>query len=382
MSKRSTLIRALFCTAFVFLVLQIDKTKRLNQAFLRNFDSVNTTSFLETQRKQRVDSDTFNGTDICGDLPKTLPSSNRLRILYAINLKDSSKVFPRQSFELLKLLTANFASKSFVSIYESGSKDDTCKKVKNFAKTLKTLGIDHFVHCGKLTRGKTQNRIDFMANLRNAALRPLFENTFPADIVVFINDVFFCAADLLQSIDYFEKGANMICGLDFDRRVSFYDTWVARDISGKVLGNRQNCDMFPSKEDRTLCLQGGCVPVYSCWNGIVAFQAWPLVEHRLRFRLADAGSQECPCSECTLFCKDLWNLGAKNICIDSRLRVAYESQIFLKAREFMNSSTPRVETTEIFFNVTKPEKFLCEPLNLSSSNTHPFRKQAYWTSTD
>ncbi|EME27258.1 Alpha-1,3-mannosyltransferase CMT1 [Galdieria sulphuraria] len=382
MSKGSTLIKALCCTAFVFLFLQINKTHRLNQVFLRSYASLNLTNFLEIQRKQRLDSETFNGTDVCGTFPETVPSRNPMRILYAINLKDSSKVFPRQSFELLKLLTANVASKSFVSIYESGSKDDTCKKVKEFAKTLKTLGIDHFVHCGKLTKGKTQNRIDFMANLRNAALRPLFEKTFTADIVVFINDVFFCATDLVHSIEYFEKGANMVCGLDFDKRISFYDTWVARDISGKVLGNRQNCDMFPSKEDRTLCLQGSCVPVYSCWNGIVAFHAWPLIERRLRFRLADAALQECPCSECTLFCKDLWNIGAKNICVDSRLRVAYESKVFLKAREFMNSSSPRVETPGLFFNITKPEKFLCEPLNLSSSNTHPFRKQAYWTSTD
>ncbi|KAK4528035.1 hypothetical protein GAYE_SCF48G5969 [Galdieria yellowstonensis] len=221
-----------------------------------------------------------------------------------------------------------------------------------------------------------------MANLRNAALRPLFENIFPADIVVFINDVFFCASDLAQSIEHLQRGANMVCGLDFDKRISFYDTWVARDLSGKALNNRQKCDMFPSVEDRKLCLQGGCVPVYSCWNGIVAFQAWPLTEHRLRFRLADATSNECPCSECTLFCKDLWNVGAKNICIDSRLRVSYESKVFPMAREFMNSSSSRMDTEELFINVTKPEKFLCEPLNLSSTNLHPFRKQAYWSSTD
>ena len=62
---------------------------------------------------------------------------------------------------------------------------------------------------GGLTRAEGQDRIEFLAQVRNAAVEPLWkessngsaygaEGGFKADRLVFINDVYFCARDVVR----------------------------------------------------------------------------------------------------------------------------------------------------------------------------------------
>jgi alpha-1,3-mannosyltransferase len=62
---------------------------------------------------------------------------------------------------------------------------------------------------GGLMRAESQDRIEFLAQMRNAALEPLWkegsngsawgnEGGFKADRIVFINDVYFCARDVVS----------------------------------------------------------------------------------------------------------------------------------------------------------------------------------------
>ncbi|KAJ9531069.1 hypothetical protein QJQ45_000920 [Haematococcus lacustris] len=93
---------------------------------------------------------------------------------------------------------------------------------------------------GALVRGEDEARIPFLARVRNEALLPLRNATvyhtalarvgsvarpaapdvgstdfgFPADRIIFINDVFFCWQDVLRLLLH---GADLACGLDFDR---------------------------------------------------------------------------------------------------------------------------------------------------------------------
>lgn len=66
---------------------------------------------------------------------------------------------------------------------------------------------------GGLTRAEAQDRIEFLAQVRNAALEPLWkegsngsvwgsEGGFKADRIVFINDVYFCARDVVRPSPY------------------------------------------------------------------------------------------------------------------------------------------------------------------------------------
>lgn len=88
---------------------------------------------------------------------------------------------------------------------------------------------------GNLTRAPDQDRIDFLAQVRNAALEPLWLETlsesggntwfdsrgpraevlWPADKVIFLNDVYFCARDAVRLLLH---DADMACGMDFDRK--------------------------------------------------------------------------------------------------------------------------------------------------------------------
>lgn len=67
-----------------------------------------------------------------------------------------------------------------------------------------------------------------------------------ADTVVFLNDVYFCAGDVLRLLQY---DADMVCGLDFDD--GFRDIWVARDANGDMLEKEypffgyEKIDTFP-----------------------------------------------------------------------------------------------------------------------------------------
>ena len=55
-----------------------------------------------------------------------------------------------------------------------------------------------------------------------------------ADKVAFVNDVFFCARDVVRLLRY---DADLACGLDFWlSNLDFYDIWVARDATGGMLG--------------------------------------------------------------------------------------------------------------------------------------------------
>jgi alpha-1,3-mannosyltransferase len=76
-------------------------------------------------------------------------------------------------------------------------------------------------------------RIAFLAAVRNRAAELLWpvgqreepeamrlhaslkvpDEGYPADYLVFINDVFFCAADVLRLMQH---DADMVCGVDFD----------------------------------------------------------------------------------------------------------------------------------------------------------------------
>ena len=60
--------------------------------------------------------------------------------------------------------------------------------------------IKHTVAMKVDKRMPWENRIDFLARERNEAMRPFYKSSQPFDNVVFINDVFFCAHEVLRSV--------------------------------------------------------------------------------------------------------------------------------------------------------------------------------------
>lgn len=70
---------------------------------------------------------------------------------------------------------------------------------------------------GGLTRGPGKDRIEFLAKVRNLALEPLWREAgtngsaavtgegFRADRIIFINDVYFCARDVVRPSPHREE---------------------------------------------------------------------------------------------------------------------------------------------------------------------------------
>lgn len=115
--------------------------------------------------------------------------------------------------------------------------------------------------------------------------------------------------------------------------LSFYDVWVARDVSGgRFTRPAPYTTHGPTAE---LLRAGRPAPVYCCWNGLVAvLDALPLLQHeeqpgsgssdagdRLRFRSHAEG--ECAASECSLLCDDLRRVGRGRVVVDPGVRVTY-----------------------------------------------------------
>ena len=77
-------------------------------------------------------------------------------------------------------------------------------------------------HCtadGNIQRGD-QDRISFLSQVRNKPLEPLWtsmdsQHSWPADRVLYMNDVLACAGDFVRLM---LNPADMVCGLDYWQR--------------------------------------------------------------------------------------------------------------------------------------------------------------------
>ncbi|GIL82322.1 hypothetical protein Vretimale_7286 [Volvox reticuliferus] len=186
-------------------------------------------------------------------------SPGPLSYIIAANLYECEAIMPFWILEVLRLALllrndpllqqayfhnvttqTNFKSTASISIYESGSQDATVTWLR-VAEALWTAAAipNTVVINGVLTRQTLmdpfsgafykQHRIEYLASLRNAAMEPVYTSAPGTyDYVIFINDVFFCAPDMLR-LAAFE--GDIACGLDFE-------VWIGNK-KGRVSGVTQ-----------------------------------------------------------------------------------------------------------------------------------------------
>ncbi len=164
------------------------------------------------------------------------------------------------------------------------------------------------------------------------------------DNVVFVNDVYFCAYEVLRLLLY---NADLACGLDLflepypdkhpetaalRKELTFYDLWVARDEEGQrfqwgppfvrhVRGQARAGDGERRKEVE----YEDAFPVFCCWNGLAVLDAKPFYRG-LRFRSVRPG--EGVVSECTNVCTDLWVNGHRKVVVDPQIKLAYDEPTY------------------------------------------------------
>ncbi|KAG8921887.1 capsular associated protein [Tulasnella sp. 418] len=267
-----------------------------------------------------------------------LQASNH-KYFFAINLYNSFDVIPDIFATLFRVSAILGYHNVFVSIYENGSTDQTKALLRIFDALTRSVGMRITIRTSMRTRGAFNHRIEYLAEVRNAALVPLHElrdnegEVF--DTVVFMNDILPCVDDLLELIWQSRfQNAGITCAADYMfhdelNAPVFYDNWVARDINGTALENAPFEGVFHNLESSRRFQHHLPVQVQSCWNGIAILDPAPLYAHpHVKFRMAKLAEGECSASECSLIGNDYWNAGYGRIIMVPRVKLAYDKRVF------------------------------------------------------
>ena len=120
------------------------------------------------------------------------------------------------------------------------------------------------------------------------------------------------------------------CSLDFAKPPHYYDTFALRDSDGHEAVT-STFPYFRSKASRSAMISGHPVPVQSCWNGIVAFDATPFYDpSRLRFRgVPDSlALHHVEGSECCLIHADNPLTQSHGVWLNPNVRVGYSPEAY------------------------------------------------------
>lgn len=257
--------------------------------------------------------------------------SNFRNYFIALNLYNNEAILPDMASQLTNLISFLGRENVFVSAYENGSIDRTKHFLRELEATLGRMGVNNSIVADEAINPKARGygRIHYLSGVRNRALEPLFREQTNFDKIIFLNDVLFCFDDVLELLLQADvQSAAMVCGLDYEGSVwpSFYDTWVSRDMNGSPFASNALGNILSHSESISRLKKGLPFQVFCCWNGGVILDARPFYVNNLRFRAAMLN--ECRESECSIICKDLWNLGYGNIVVVPRVKVAYKARMY------------------------------------------------------
>jgi len=294
------------------------------------------------------------------------------KIFVAACLHQSEDVMQHWTSELVRLLLALRANGKhvslFVSIYESGSTDHTEEYLKLLEGHLNFLKIPCKIVSGRdgLVRDRNRPRIEYLADVRNRAMEPLRASTEVYDRVLWLSDNVFCADGVLQMLAHALPvpqggiGADAVCGMDYVKGAKdecvFYDTWASHDISGHSFGNS-----FPIVNVGENELEAGEVfQVFSCWNGMVAFDASIFQKERLLFRFHRDDLGECAVAETELIFRDMWNIGRGKIAVSPKAGSSYNEAEFKSCA--LDSQPTEFDSDSAISWAAAPKKVTCCPL--------------------
>lgn len=263
----------------------------------------------------------------------------RHKYFFAINLYNSFDIIPDLFATLFRVASILGYQNVYVSVYENGSTDQTKPLLRILKALTRSIGMRVTIHTSTRSRGTFAHRIEYLAEVRNAAIVPLMELRDSEgeyfDTVVFMNDVLPCVDDVLELIwQSRRQNAGITCAADymFHDEIGapvFYDNWVTRDINGTALENAPFEAVFQHEASAARFQRHLPVQVQSCWNGIAVLDPAPFYNPpHVRFRMANIVERECSASECSLICNDYWNAGYGRIVMVPRVKLAYDKKVF------------------------------------------------------
>ncbi len=203
----------------------------------------------------------FKPKPICEDISydKRFKFIRNRKYFMAINLHDNQEILPQMLGNLIELITFIPPKNLYLSIFESGSNDDTKSILKTFSSLLDPLEIKYNIFTSPLAKTSQMNRIEYLAYVRNLALEPLFkeievlnldskyiEKGVSYDAVVFLNDIFYCVNDILELLyQQALNNAHMVSGIDYDapdgRNPYFYGYYYLFRYMGSSFNEWKEC---------------------------------------------------------------------------------------------------------------------------------------------
>ncbi|KAH6620051.1 cryptococcal mannosyltransferase 1-domain-containing protein [Boeremia exigua] len=290
-------------------------------------------------------------------LPTSPPPPNTKRIYIAAQHYNSARLLREHWNEALYTLVQELGVDNvFVSIYESGSFDETQQALRELDANLDVLKVKKEVVLSELTHKEeiqaqpadqgwidtpagvhALRRIPFLASIRNKVFQPLEALAAQGehfDTILFLNDVAFNPTDVLRLLDTNEGDYAAACSLDFSKPPYFYDTFALRDTDGHE-AIMQTWPYFRSYESRNAAERFLPVPVSSCWNGMVAMPAEPFLgEHALRFRGTNdsLAKHHLEGSECCLIHADNPLSATRGVFLNPAVQVGYNMTAYNAVR--------------------------------------------------
>jgi len=271
--------------------------------------------------------------------PTRRRSADDHKYFFAINLYNSFDIIPDLFATLFRVSSILGYQNVYVSIYENGSTDQTKALLRIYDALCRSVGLRVKIQTSMRTRGAFNHRIEYLAEVRNAAFVPLHdlrntENEY-FDTIIFMNDILPCVDDLLELIWQSRRNnAGITCATDYmfhDELGSpvFYDNWVARDVNGTALENAPFESIFHQPFSQERFQRHLPVQMQSCWNGVAILDPAPFyAPPHVRFRMARITEGECSASECSLIGNDYWDAGYGRLLMVPRVKLAYDGRVY------------------------------------------------------
>ena len=303
---------------------------------------------------------------------KTLPiaSSRNTSFYITAMITDMENIIDNYIKQMKKLINYLGEQNVIISIIENGdSKDQTRKYLREFQQYLnKKKVLNHFLLKHEIDDPRkkifpfkkyTPLRIQFYAKLRNRCfdfLYSLQNFDFNNTKIIYFNDIIFEYEDIINLLSTNNEEYDAVCAMDFFE--GFSDRWVSIDLDGNSL--MPFFPFFINKQAQDLIVNHKPIRVFSCWNGVIVFNAAPLKDRRIQFRYKNNNTvtkysinndQKVDYeSECTYFHIDLFNLGYTKKLINPDVRVTYEYKYYFKRKYHYLSFNDIISYFKLYFN--------------------------------
>lgn len=205
------------------------------------------------------------------------------KIFIAAAFHNNEQVLPYWTSSMLDAISWMGTQNVFVSVVENYSDDRSPDILRDFEEELTRRGIKNRILVQDETIKRPPDmswnaRIAFLASIRNQALQPLIARG-GYDKILFSNDILVEPESIIELLETRDGNFDFACGMDFGH-YGAYDAWVLRDRTGRLAA--AYWPFFFDTASYEAMKKEEPVPVFTCWNGIVAFRADPVLPVHLR----------------------------------------------------------------------------------------------------